>query len=177
MKPAKACWQCRSSKRKCVLAEESQTACFTCRNRKIQCSNATKPANPHRSIASSAAQIQEQPLAPESKEDIIEFVELYLRFIHDRPHSLFHESTLRTEVRAGTLSECLLWAICALGCRFSPVEANRLHATRYRKNSSSLFANQLEVISLSNVQTCILLANLYAAEQDNGLEALYFGTP
>ncbi|KAH7359956.1 fungal-specific transcription factor domain-containing protein, partial [Pyrenochaeta sp. MPI-SDFR-AT-0127] len=104
-----------------------------------------------------------------------EFIRLYLHYIHDRPHSLFHEQSLWDEVRDGTLPECLLTAICAMGCRFSPHERHRNLAATFRSNSKSLLAQNLEDICIPNVQACILLANSYAAEQDNALEALYFG--
>lgn len=111
----------------------------------------------------------------QSSEDTWEFVDLYLRFIHDRPHSLFHEKTLWEDIRTDSIPKCLLSAICALGCRFSSDKYKRGLAPAFVKESRSLFAQRLEVMSISNVQTCILLANLYAAQQENALELLYFG--
>lgn len=45
----------------------------------------------------------------------------------------------------------------------------------YKQKSGTVFATQLEQISLANVQTAILQANFCAAEQQNDREALYFG--
>lgn len=110
-----------------------------------------------------------------SKEATLEFVDLYMRFIHDRPQTLFHEKTLWNEIYAGTICECLLIAICATGCKFSDNLQNCQLSTGLKDRSRALFSQQLETISIPNIQTCILLANLYAAEQNNALEALYFG--
>jgi hypothetical protein len=44
-------------------------------------------------------------------------VSLYLRFIHDKPHSLFHPSLLRKRVREETLPMAVLYGIMALAAR------------------------------------------------------------
>ncbi len=110
-----------------------------------------------------------------SSEATVQLVELYLRFVHDRPHSLFHEKSLWEEIRVGTIPEALLLAICAVGCRFSNEAEQYNLSPALTTRSSFLFSRQLEEISLANIQTTILLANLYAATQKNELEALYYG--
>ena len=45
-------------------------------------------------------------------------VELYLHHIHDRPHSLFHEPTLRASIKEKSAGPALVLSICALGCGF-----------------------------------------------------------
>lgn len=188
MKHPTACLQCRATKRKCTQnPTDSRTACLACQSRKIECS---KPWNGPRLQPITPWRTQgERPLAPlttlppstidlqpASSKDICEFIRLYFHFIHDRPHSLFHERTLWDEIRDGSLPECLLVAICAMGCRLSPHASHRNLAAIFTSRSKSLLAQQLENICIPNVQACILLANIYAAEQDNGLEALYFGS-
>lgn len=110
-----------------------------------------------------------------SLEEESRYIQLYFRYIHDRPHSLFHQQSLWNAVRNGTLPESLSAAICALGCRFAFQTEPRGVAFAFMARSKALFAQQLEDISVTNIQTCILLANSYAAEQNNRLEALYFG--
>lgn len=115
------------------------------------------------------------PNATPSSLEISEFIRLYFRYIHDRPHSLFHEQSLWNAVSNGALPDSLSTAICALGCRFASKPAQRELASSFMTRSKTLLAQQLEDISVTNIQTCILLANSYAAEQNNRLEALYFG--
>lgn len=180
MKIASACQQCRSSKRRCIGSDAGPRAsCVACQNRKLQCSKLfqnTKrqelaiKVEPRNDLAH-YNEVEPLPISL-----ISECVELYMRFVHDAPHSLFHEQTLWNEIRTDSISECLVAAICAIGCRFSDDPTHSELGVALRERSSLTFGKQLETISLANVQTCILLANLYAAEQNNNLEALYFGT-
>jgi hypothetical protein len=104
----------------------------------------------------------------------VEFVRLYLDKIHDRPHSLFHPSSLLKQVGDDALDRALLYAICACGCRFSPRgEARALEAPLTAK-SKALFLADLENICLENIQTSILLANLSASNCNHSSEALFF---
>ena len=52
-----------------------------------------------------------------SQEIIGELVELYLRHLHNKPRTLFHEPTLRKSAREGTLPPHLLLAILGLSAR------------------------------------------------------------
>lgn len=176
MRPAKACLECRATKRRCVRLDndKSRDDCLGCRSRQIRCT---------RSLTRQRSQNTMPLIAPvstsynglPSDEDSRECVGLYLQFIHERPHSIFHEKTLWQDLSSGELSRSLLLAICALGCRFSTRHNLRVLSTAYQVQSSTIFATQLEQISLSNIQTAILLANIYAAGERNDLEALYFG--
>ncbi len=108
-------------------------------------------------------------------DESVEFVDLYLRFVHDRPHSLFHEDTLHQDLNTGNVDSCLLHSICAIGCRFATRVIRPAYVEALMTKASVLFSQQLEEMNLSKVQAAILLANGYAAKQDNDLEALYFG--
>lgn len=44
-------------------------------------------------------------------------MKLYLRFIHDKPHTLFHPSLLREQVKSGTLPKAVLNGIMAIAAR------------------------------------------------------------
>ena len=153
--------------------------CTPCDNRNIACSRtATATTSNDLRPRLQKYRSSEDPIgfvSALSSEETVQLVELYLRFVHDRPHSLFHEKSLWEEIRMGTIPVALLLAICAVGCRFADkVEQCNLSPV-LTTQSSFLFSRQLEEISLANIQTTILLANLYAATQKNELEALYYG--
>lgn len=106
---------------------------------------------------------------------IEDMVSSYLILIHDRPHSLFHVSSLWTSVRQRTISPALLLNLCALGSRLSPRPHVREMAAALTARAKGVLQGQLEHISVENVQAYILLANIYAAELAPHLETLYFG--
>ena len=187
MKHATACRQCRTTKRKCTQnPADPQASCLACKSRNLECS---KPWNIPRSRHLVQLTVPKTRLVPStrvvcvddqndihSSTEASEFIRLYLRYIHDRPHSLFHERSLWNSLSNGDLPEGLIAAICALGCRFAAGQVQQDLASAFRERSKSLLAQHLEDISIENIQTCILLANSYAAERNNQLEALYFGT-
>lgn len=105
---------------------------------------------------------------------IQELVSHYLSKIHDRPHSLFHPSTLRENIHNGHVSQALLFAICAMGSRFSRDPQIRLLESQLIFESKRLLKADLENICLENIQTCVLVANLCAAHSDTSTEALFF---
>lgn len=161
------------------MAEVSHLPCTPCDSRNITCSRTATATTP-KDLRPRPQKYQssEDPIrfvSTLSSEETIQLVELYLRFVHDRPHSLFHEKTLLGEIHMGTIPEALLLAICAVGCRFADKVEQCNLSPALTTQSSVLFCRQLEEISLANIQTAILLANLYAATQKNELEALYYG--
>lgn len=103
-----------------------------------------------------------------------ELVGHYLDKVHDRPHSLFHPQTLRDRVRDGTTSHALLLAICSMGARFSPDPDIRHLEPALTAKSQSLLQADLTNMTLENIQTCILVANLCAANRNHKDEALFF---
>jgi hypothetical protein len=88
---------------------------------------------------------------------------------------MFHQTSIQQACCNGSLPKHLWTAICALGCRFSSHQSQRDLAPIFAETSRSILGQQLEHLSLENVQTCVLLANWYAAVQNNNLEAMYFG--
>ncbi|KAH7085650.1 NADH dehydrogenase [Paraphoma chrysanthemicola] len=187
MKHPTACLECRVTKVKCARdPNQPRGACLTCKSRNLECSLPT--LNPKERATILRSHPQPRPLAPASSvplehenlaselpENIQEFIGLYLSLIHGRPHSLFHEQSLWLQYNEGSLPESLSTAICGLGCRLSERESDRNLAPAFIRKSKTLLAHQLEDITVTNIQTCILLANSYAAEQNHKLEALYFG--
>src|SRR5690242_7395902 len=184
MKHATACPQCRTAKRKCTQdPADSESACLACQSRKIECSRPWKrPRSSHlpsrvlpKITPSTSVGATDLPIKFASDKDIRDYIRLYLRYIHDRPHSLFHEQSLWNAVCNCSLPVSLSTAICALGCRFVQESDQQKLSPTFMIRSKALLAKQLEDISVTNIQTCVLLANSYAAEQNNRLEALYFG--
>lgn len=184
MKYPTSCPQCRTTKRKCIRdASHQNSACLACQSRCIECSGPWLQPNPRPKLLrekppqdlSATSDAEHLPLPNTNSNEIRQFIRHYFHFIHDRPHSLFHQQSLWNALERGSLPESLLSAICALGCRFSTSTNHRSLTKSFMSKSRRLFAHQLEDISVSNIQTCILLANSYAAEQDHRLEALYFG--
>lgn len=188
MKVAKACRHCRVGKRKCTRSSPEEP-CQSCMARSLCCQSTLRRGN------TEAARLCPKPLLPytvaqtqlaevgtsANSEDVMmsaemaeEFLQLYLEKIHDRPHSLFHPATLLKQMHDGSLDKALLHAICATGCRFSHRVECRLLECSLTAKSKQLFMLNLENISIENIQTCVLLANLSAANCNHTSEALFF---
>ncbi|KAH7014586.1 uncharacterized protein B0I36DRAFT_338927 [Microdochium trichocladiopsis] len=103
----------------------------------------------------------------------MEMVELYLSKINNgRPHSLFHPATLRSQVQGGTLKRCLLYAICAIGCRYSANPDTRAREPRLVAEAKRLLQLGIEDVCLEHVQACILIKTV-CIDSSNAAEALY----
>jgi hypothetical protein len=44
-------------------------------------------------------------------------VDLYLKLIHDKPHTLFHPPTLKKQAHEGSLPKTILYGVMALAAR------------------------------------------------------------
>jgi hypothetical protein len=104
----------------------------------------------------------------------IRLVDYYLTKLHNRPHSLFHPATLKKQVQNGSINKALLLSICSMGARFDADDDIRSLESTYNNESKRLLLADLENICIENVQTCILIANLYAAHLNPSSEALFF---
>ncbi|KAL2444461.1 hypothetical protein ABEF95_016850 [Exophiala dermatitidis] len=188
MRPAQACRQCRTSKRKCDRSAGDQQACRQCLKRHLDCSGVR---HRHHTIAR-PADIAEKPPSDDiggsvdgsvglgldglPGQDIIEdVVECYLRCLHDKPHALFHVPTLWRDVRERRISRTLLFGILGLAARFSSNASTRARGPDFAESAKRLFRADLENICLSNIQACILLGNIYGAEAKSDQESLIFG--
>lgn len=179
MRPPKACHGCRQSKRKCTRRSgRVGDACDQCQAKNLKCAGALTSASARR-----------LPLLPRSESPIettihnavdvkldvaVRLVDFYLTKLHNRPHSLFHPATLRAQVQDGSLNKALLLAICSMGTRFDEDDQIRSLENSYMDESKRLLLADLERICIENVQTCVLLANLYAAHLNPSSEALFF---
>lgn len=185
MRYATSCRECRVAKRRCRPdSAGKQLPCLVCKSRRIKCSNTNIPqsrfpihfhgSDLHPEPLTTPATSDQRFFSAPSGEDV-EFINLYFRYIHDRPHSLFHENSVWEALRNGTLPEHLWTAMCILGCRFAPHQSQRDLAPSFAERSGSLLGQQPDQVSLENVQTCVLLANWYTAVRNNHLEVMYFG--
>ncbi|KAK5058864.1 hypothetical protein LTR84_011128 [Exophiala bonariae] len=104
----------------------------------------------------------------------IELVEHYLDKFDGRPHSIFHPATLRAQVRDGALKQTVLYAICAIGCKFSANPETRAQGFYLLAESKRLLQADLSNICLENIQACILIALLSVGHGESGSEALFF---
>lgn len=106
---------------------------------------------------------------------VAELVDKYLVLIHDRPHSLFHCATLWRDIQNNTICKHLVYAICSLGASLSEDPELRQLGPRLSTTSKALLLASIEDVNLENIQTCILLANIFAADLNPASETLFFG--
>lgn len=113
MRPLKACLQCRTGKRKCDRNADSAKPCTQCARRRIKCSATIA------SDAGSSPPLPEPPksLPPAPSFEEIHLVDLYFRFIHNQPHSLFHESSFRQSFMEGRASRPVLLGMMGMSAR------------------------------------------------------------
>lgn len=171
----RACKQCRLAKRKCS-GDDINKPCAQCLKRQIPCSKNMKMVRDAHLLPS---QGQDSPSPkPDSfdlpQEVIVELVEHYINKLHDRPHSLFHLPTLRKRVQDREVNKALLLAICSLGSRFSADPEVYSIGEQLTAESKRLVVGDFENISLESIQTCILIANICAADAKPSSEALFF---
>lgn len=102
-------------------------------------------------------------------------IEHYLEKVNDKPHSIFHPATLRSQLNDGTIPKALLYAVCAIGSKFSTNPDVRAWETRLGTEAKRLLQADLENICIENIQTCLLVTTL-SVDYCNTSEALYFRT-
>ncbi|KAJ4205028.1 hypothetical protein NW759_014694 [Fusarium solani] len=164
MRPVKACLQCRSGKRRCDRTGD--LACSQCIQRNLPCSAAIN------SLQST------QPLLPvvstRSSEETIHLVDLYFRFIHDQPHSLFHQPSFKASVVAGTASQPVLLSMMGMAARFATQPDIRSRGPVYCAQGKVALKDDLEHICIENIQACILVGNNSMGDCHADVESLYF---
>ena len=179
MRPPKACRTCRQSKRKCTRQSgRVGDACDQCQAKNLKCPGSLTSA-PARPLALLPRSESSRDTTIHSSADVtlavaIRLVDFYLVKLHNRPHSLFHPATLRAKVQDGSINKALLLAICSMAARFDEDDQIRSLENSYMESSKQLLLADLERICVENVQTCILLANLFAAHLNPSSEALFF---
>jgi hypothetical protein len=191
MRPSTACINCRTSKRKCD--RRGDLPCSPCIQRNLPC-----PGNAKHTPRPESSTIQ-RSLSPrpqfDRREEEKHLVDLYFRFIHNSPHSLFHEPTFKASVAEGTVSKPVLLAMMGMSARYirpwiclnqsiGRVSQKTRFATQpdivargstYRAQASVALKDDLENICIENVQACILVGNNFFGEGNADAESLYFG--
>lgn len=177
MKPPKACHECRRTKRRCTRRSgQVGDSCDQCQMKSLKCtaSLANVPARTH-ALLPNPSPTRHQDTSIDVPVDVaIRLVDYYLTKLHNRPHSLFHPATLKKQVQNGSVNKALLLSICSMGARFDADDDVRSLESTYNNESKRLLLADLENICIENVQTCILIANLYAAHLNPSSEALFF---
>lgn len=179
MRLPSACTQCRVRKLRCHSGLACGI-CQRCRDQGTSCSLAKKQRLTGNTIAIASAannvpqQVEEGRLGL-SEASLVKLVESYLQFIHDRPHSIFHRQSLWSMIEQKTIVAQLLHSICSLGAHVCSDYELRSSKTILAKHAKRLLWADVENVCLENIQTCILLANIAAADQDPSSEVLFFG--
>lgn len=121
------------------------------------------------------ASVSEDCLAGLSQAVVAELLEYYIDYIHDKPHSLFHNPSLRREVHNGQADRAVLCSILALSARFSSSAETRLKGPLLAKQAQDLLTVDFEDTSLSKIQAWVILGNVCGARHDYITESLFFG--
>ncbi|KAH8589303.1 hypothetical protein B0O99DRAFT_523490 [Bisporella sp. PMI_857] len=173
MKLGKACLQCREGKRRC---EKSSTgsACSQCRTRQLHCSSLSHGQTTETKTLRPALDPIDTGQGLPPLDVIEEALNMYFLYIHDKPHSLFHEASLRECVRKRTVSRPVIFGILGLASRFSSDPDILSRAKLYASQAKRLLKDDLENICLENIQACVLIANACGADTEANSESLYF---
>ncbi|KAL2831349.1 hypothetical protein BJY01DRAFT_260560 [Aspergillus pseudoustus] len=194
MRPASSCTQCRSRKKRCIVAELGRS-CSLCIRKKWKCdlvNNATVSVSgitsqggrcvlPPRGQGSQLAPSPpEIPAAsPQSETNLPpssvcnELVDLYFDLIDEKQLILFHRNTFVSAQRAGQVPDFLVLGMVAMVARFSRNPYfDDIHpwdrAKPWLKIAIRAFHDRSELINLASLQGSILLS--FAAFADGDLE-------
>lgn len=115
MKISTACSQCRTGKRKCRSARIGDL-CNPCIKRNLPCSNQAS-LRQRQPMAHSLSTALCDAIQPPYSEDVIYLADLYFDYIHDKPHTLFHEPSLKESIVDGTVSRTVLLSMIGLSAR------------------------------------------------------------
>lgn len=189
MRNSTACIECRRAKRRCIRQGPSE-ACISCQQRQLECKGKLHRSHMGPRLLASRSNdtvgiVRRSSQSPErhksrkptlSNGTTVELVDLYLDRFDSRPHTIFHPDTLRSAVRNGNLNTALLYAICALGCKFSGNPETRDQGAVLAAESKRLLQADISNICLENIQTCILIAMFSVGHGDSSSETLFFRT-
>ncbi|KFY06982.1 hypothetical protein V492_07560 [Pseudogymnoascus sp. VKM F-4246] len=94
--------------------------------------------------------------------------------MHDKPHALFHEPSLREAVASGSVAEVVLFGILGLAARFSDDAEIRNQAPSFTEAAKCYLKSNLEHSCVENIQACILIGNICLGDSDPDAESIYF---
>ncbi|KAL2846787.1 hypothetical protein BJX68DRAFT_277015 [Aspergillus pseudodeflectus] len=174
MKVAKSCSQCRAAKRKCRTGPTPNSACVMCAHKGQNCSLLTSSSlNRQKFLAPAVTGMNTSKEVNDELRD--ELVDIYLRLIHDKPHTLFHPATLRTRVQASLLPEAVLCSILAFAARLSSDHTIQERAKDFFQTAKEALKRTIDKVTLDNVHASALVGNLCGIEGDSSGESLFFG--
>jgi hypothetical protein len=104
-----------------------------------------------------------------------ELVDVYLQLIHDKPHTLFHPTTLRARVQTGSLPEAVLYSILAFAVRLAGDHTIQERAKDFSHIAKEALKRTIDKVTLDNVHASALVGNLCGIEGDSSGESLFFG--
>lgn len=124
-----------------------------------------------------------------TKDTVRSLVADYLYYIHDKPHSLFLSSALNEAIDTGTLPRSVTFGIAALSARyvfvlfgsllwltfsrFSKDESLRARVFEFASVAREALKENIEIVSIENIQTCILVGEHAAGVSDRSAEIMY----
>jgi hypothetical protein len=114
-------------KRRCIPTTKGEP-CQLCHSLSIPCTLSLAPrpsvVNNHGGGTESTPSPRQPPVALAgplevlaSRDLCVELVHIYFRFIHDIPHTIFHEPSFLRRLSDGTASTVHIYAMCALAAR------------------------------------------------------------
>lgn len=90
-------------------------ACSSCVHRNLTCSRVPSKTAISPLSAKSPSLLNQDDIPKDVAETL---TELYLRYMHDKPHALFHEPSLREAVANGSVAPVVLLSILGLAARY-----------------------------------------------------------
>ncbi|GES65835.1 hypothetical protein ATEIFO6365_0012022700 [Aspergillus terreus] len=104
-----------------------------------------------------------------------ELIDLYLRSIHDKPHTLFHPASLKSRVTDGALPNAVLFSILSFAARLSTDRTARDRAESFFHTAKEALKKTIDEVTLDNIHATVLIGNICGAEGDSNAESLFFG--
>lgn len=172
MKVAKSCTQCRAAKRKCIGGTAPNSACTMCTQKGKHCSLRVI-VNSNRRIAPVTTASDPSTVVSDDVRD--ELIDLYLRSIHDKPHTLFHPASLKSRVADGSLPNAVLFSILSFAARLSTDRTVRDRAGSFFQTAKEALKKTIDEVTLDNIHATVLIGNICGAEGDSNAESLFFG--
>ncbi|KAL4926360.1 putative C6 transcription factor [Aspergillus undulatus] len=185
---AGACVTCRSRKRRCIPTSIGQ-ACQLCHSLSTPCSLSVVsrprridhgPPPTAENHGANASESEETLGGLASRQLCTELVHLYFRFIHDIPHTVFHEPTFLRRLSDGNAPIIHIYAMCALAARFSdnPVFDDTAPCDRgrvYAAEAVRLCQPYMISPSLETVQAFLLIGYYFSGESNVDGKHIYIG--
>ncbi|KAK4579835.1 hypothetical protein LTR86_000036 [Recurvomyces mirabilis] len=105
-------------------------------------------------------------------------VTIYFDYVHDQLHTLFQKPGFMADMSMNQISPAVMFGVVALSARFSSHEyftgqSPRSRGVAYARQAAALF--DPSVVSLTSIQTAVLLGACRIVEGDAHGESIYYG--